>query len=157
MIYCFCKSKKQICCCSHTWIQYWLCFIVFSLQHIRIFLHYLISFRNYMCILSGFCIVYLPTSMIGTCTIRSDAHNGTRFWVCTVHPGSVVPSPRCWRNVWCCAPLTADRVLLGAKNLLLKYTLCSLAHYVGIQKVLESRICRPVWPNKRGYVIWVIA
>ena len=35
-----------------------------------------------------------------------------------------------------------DRVLLGAKNLLLKYTLCSLAHYVGIQKVLESR--RPV-------------
>ena len=27
-----------------------------------------------------------------------------------------------------------DRVLLGAKNLLLKYTLCSLAHYVGIQK-----------------------
>ena len=33
-----------------------------------------------------------------------------------------------------------DRVLLGAKNLLLKYTLCSLAHYVGIQKVLESLI-----------------
>ena len=31
-----------------------------------------------------------------------------------------------------------DRVLLGAKNLLLKYTLCSLAHYVGVQKVLES-------------------
>ena len=31
-----------------------------------------------------------------------------------------------------------DRVLLGAKNLLLKYTLCSLAHYVGTQKVLES-------------------
>ena len=25
--------------------------------------------------------------------------------VCTVHPGSVVPSPRCWRNVWCCAQL----------------------------------------------------
>ena len=31
-----------------------------------------------------------------------------------------------------------DRVLLGAKNLLLKYTLCSLAHYVGTQKMLES-------------------
>ena len=25
--------------------------------------------------------------------------------VCTVHRGSVVPSPRCWRNVWCCAQL----------------------------------------------------
>ena len=40
---------------------------------------------------------------------------------------------------------TADRVLLGAKNLLLKYTLCSLAHCVGTQKVLESLICRPVY------------
>ena len=38
--------QKQVCCCSHTWIQYWRCFIVFSLHphtHISI-LFYIMKF-----------------------------------------------------------------------------------------------------------------
>ena len=41
-----------------------------------------------------------------------------------------------------------DRVLLGAKNLLLKYTLCSLAYYVGIQN--SARIPYIALSEKEG-------
>ena len=61
---------------------------------------------------------------IGTCIIRSDVH-------CAPRKCRAITEMLTERVVLRAAP--TDRVLLGAKNLLLKYTLCSLAHYVGIR------------------------
>ena len=92
-----------------------------------------------MCILSGFCIVYLPTSTLAhVCLGATPTKDPDSSLHRAPRKCRAITEMLTERVVLRTAP--TDRVLLGAKNLLLKYTLCSLAHYVGIQKVLESLI-----------------
>ena len=155
----FLHKQKQICCCSHIWIQYSLCLIVFSLHphmhissyfYINIYILYIlyllyiyiytyIHHFEIMCILLYVCSVYPHTStwahVLSGVTSTMDPDPSLH---CAPRKCRAITEMLTERVVLRAAP--TDRVLLGAKNLLLKYTLCSLAHYVGIQKVLESLI-----------------
>ena len=84
--------------------------------------------------------------------------------VCTVHPGSVVPSLRCWRNVWCCAQPQRTAYCWG-RRICFWNTRCVVWRInMREPKKCWNPLCdRPVWkgnvnaPKNRGFVMWVIA
>ena len=86
-----------------------------------------------MCTLSYFCIVYRHTStlahVLSGVTPTMDPDSSLH---CAPRKCRAITEMLTERVVLRAAP--TDRVLLGAKNLLLKYTLCSLAHYVGTKE-----------------------
>ena len=83
--------------------------------------------------------------------------------VCTVHPGSVVPSLRCWRNVWCCAQPQRTAYCWG-RRICFWNTRCVVWRIMWEPKTCWNPLYdRPGWkgnvnaPKNRGFVMWVIA
>ena len=64
--------------------------------------------------------------------------------VCTVHRGSVVPSPRCWRNVWCCAQLQ-QTVYCWGRITCFWNTRCVVWRIMWELKKCWNPLYRPVW------------